>query len=79
MTEALIGWTIVFGLVTAEAWVMRRAARDYLALGEETEDLPPRLDHAAPGGGRTPRAFCLLLERAGLPPGLDAEAPCTSE
>ncbi len=77
MTDAMIALSLAMGLVTAEAWLMKKSASDYRALDEGAGDLPPRLDHAAPGGGRTPRAFCLLLARAGLPPHLDEEVPCT--
>lgn len=89
MTESLIALSFLVGIVTAETQLLRKMTVSYHLLDEEDEDgpgvflgdpwtacLPPRLDHAAPGQGRTPRAFCLLLDRAGLPPDLALEAPC---
>ncbi len=88
MTEFMIALTLITGILTAQTTLLGRMQTTYRLLDDNMDDacslpdgpwsvcLPPRLDHAAPGHGRTPRAFCLVLDHARLPPDLAAEAPC---
>lgn len=77
MNDFLIALILLTGIVTAEARQFSWLDTAAKVFDQDLDDsLPPRLDHAAPGRGRAPAAICLMLERAGLPPDSDPEAPC---
>lgn len=89
MTAALLAGALILGIFTAEAQLFRRVQETLRLLDEASAEpacqmddrpwyvcLPLRLDHAAPGQGRTPRAFCLILERTGLTATQVGVPPC---